>query len=297
MPTKKGTRGRKKKGRKRGPKSEPPSSPPTQLPAISGGLKSELQSELQSSPHPSFSELPATPPKSATPPSERLVSRKRKRRDTCSPSPGDTSLCAPRFVKQPKLDPDVEPVTTASAKPDTPPFSPPSSTERLSDPNPKRKRNSTFVILSNNISLVSVRESESSSGTPADEMSPKPTVNRKRKITYTKDGSDEDGSSTSVKNLDSQDSQPLTKKARRSTYEVPSHESSLVNNSAVIDSGLDESGEAMELYPALVGGASMCGDDCSDAKEELLNLLDKRVEERSEWVGLVVYSQDIVMRV
>lgn len=53
------------------------------------------------------------------------------------------------------------------------------------------------------------------------------------------------------------------RRSRRSTYEIPLHESSFANSSLVMDG---------------VGGAVGCG----DIKDELLSLLEKRVEERSK---------------
>lgn len=260
--------------------STPPTSPqpaPVKKAKKRGGRKGGKKGKKSQQPAPSPSPLPSTPTDAQATSLSEKPSRKRKRRDTYSFSPSETSLSIPHSTKQLKLaDPDTptqEHGTDVVEGVVTPPFTPPSSADK--QPASNRRRQSTFVVSSNNSSVVGTKSlGLASCNTPLTELSPKAGSKRKRNHTYSKD---EDSSLLDYGTPGSQDEQPLTKRSRRSTYEVPSHESSLVN-SPVVSSRLDE-GDI-----GVASKSSGCGED-QDVKEKLLNLLDKRVEERSKWRG------------
>lgn len=135
-----------------------------------------------------------------------------------------------------------------------PPFSPPSSSEKQREVGSRRKRNLTFT------------KEDSCGNSPTIDVSSQP---------------------------------PSTKRRRRSTYDSPSHENSFGTSLGLAsgERGMELSGgHGMELdaeHVEPIGGDGGCHSD-GDTKNQILNLLEKRVEERSKNSRLFLYVTSVV---
>ncbi len=78
----------------------------------------------------------------------------------------------------------------------------------------------------------------------------------------------------------------FNKNERRSTYEVPSNESSLIGSNI----GPGSSHDTPEVGAESTGEATPTSKTKDEAKEEILRLLEQRVEERSELIVLSPFS-------
>ena len=254
-------------------------------------------------------DAPETPPQS----SKRML-RKRQHR---SPSSGDSppSGCSPNAAKRMRLD-ITPPATTdrgtntptdkatntpfvmeeGGATPtvvvlsEDPPFTPPSSEEKhlVRTANGRRIRRSTYSVESDRPATPTSPNSARRSILKRRRSGSEPAEERREEVgVATRDKGVEEGCSKNI---------PEAKRRRRSTYDVPPERSSLLSlgsgTESVFTPRLEERGKEREGVRAVsfdfttqstsVGVAGPdAGVAASGMKDEILDLLDKRVKERS----------------